>query len=229
MKGLFWAVAAMAVAATGPAYADDGPFWSSKNCGSCHALTKPTDASFDRIWTRKGPDLWYAGDKFNQDWLVGWLQDPKPIRPAGYPYFKTIEEGTEHDEVDPSKITPHPKLLTAEAARVAAALMTLKGPPDLVPQGSFKGDMAGARMGALSFTKLRGCSACHQGAGGKGGTSGPELTDAGTRLRPDFIAAYTADPQRFDPHVWMPTLKLNDKDIQRLTGYLIGLTSGDKK
>ena len=60
----------------------------------CHALVKPTDTSFDRMLTRKGPDLWFAGSKFNAEWLVAWLQDPKPIRPAGYPYFKMIKKGT---------------------------------------------------------------------------------------------------------------------------------------
>ena len=229
MKRLPWVVGAMALIAIGSARAENEPFDLGKQCGSCHALTKPTDTSLERLWTRKGPDLWFAGDKFNQDWVVNWLQDPKPIRPAGYPYFKTVREGTDHDEVDPAKITPHLKLAKAEAESAAAALMALKGPPDLVPAGTFKGSMSGARMGALSFTKLRGCIACHEGDGGKGGQSGPELTDAGTRLRPDFIAAYTIDPQRFDPHVWMPTLKLNDKDIQRLTAYLVGLKGGDSK
>lgn len=229
MKGLSWVVAAMALVAIEPAWAEDASFDLSKNCASCHALAKPADASFERLWTRKGPDLWYAGNKFKQDWLADWLQDPKPIRPVGYPYFKTIREGTDHDEVDPAKLTVHPTLPKAEAEAAATALMALKGPPDLVPEGSFKGDVSGARMGALSFNKLRGCTACHQGDEGKGGMSGPELTDAGTRLQPDFIAAYTTDPQRFDPHVWMPTLKLNDKDIQRITGYLTGLTGGDKK
>ena len=47
-------------------------------CASCHALTKPANPTVDHLWTRKGPDLWYAGDKFNRDWLVGWLQNPTP-------------------------------------------------------------------------------------------------------------------------------------------------------
>lgn len=229
MKGIMWAVGVMALAATGSAYAEGGSFDLAGNCGSCHALTKPADASFDRIWTRKGPDLWYAGDKFNPEWVTAWLQDPKPIRPAGYPYFKTVRKGEKHDEVDPAKILPHPKLTEAEATAATAALMALKGPTDLVPADGFKGGKVSARMGALSFNKLRGCAACHQGEDGKGGMSGPELTNAGARLRPDFIVAYIADPQRFDPHVWMPTLKLNEKDLQRLTGYLVGLSSGDKQ
>jgi cytochrome c2 len=229
VKRIVWAAGIIALAVTGNAYAGDGAFDLAKNCGSCHALTKPADASFERMRQRKAPDLWYAGDKFNADWLTAWLQNPKPIRPAGYPYFAHIRKGAAHDEVDPSTLVPHPKLLAADATAATTALMALKGPSDLVPAGGFKGDVPGARMGALSFNKLRGCSACHEGEDGKGGLSGPELTDAGARLRPDFIVAYTADPQRFDPHIWMPTLKLNDKDLQRLTTYLSSLGTGDKK
>jgi mono/diheme cytochrome c family protein len=193
------------------------------SCAACHALTKPTDTSLDRLWTRKGPDLWYAGSKFNADWLTTWLQDPKPIRPAGYPYFETIMMGPDHDLPDPSKIKPHPKLDKTAAETATAELMKLKAPPDLIPAGIFKGNKSGVRMGSLAFNKLRGCIACHQGENGKGGFSGPELSDGGARLQPDFIAAYTTDPQRFDPHIWMPTLKLKDQDIQRLTAYVLSL------
>lgn len=197
-------------------------------CGECHALTKPSDPSLERLISRKGPDLWYAGSKFNAAWLVKWLQDPKPIRPAGYPYFKKVMMGEEHDVPDPSKIAPHPVLDKATAESSAAALMELKAPPELIPTGGFKGDAAGARMGALAFNKLKGCVACHQGEGGQGGQSGPELTDAGARLQPDFIAAYIVDPQRIDPHVWMPTLPLKDQDVQRLAAYLTQQTGEGK-
>ncbi|MEO6381742.1 MAG: c-type cytochrome [Nitrobacter sp.] len=224
MRRLLIAVVVLAAPVLNEASAADN---LDPSCAACHALAKPTDTSFDRMLTRKGPDLWFSGSKFNAEWLVAWLQNPKPIRPAGYPYFKTIKEGSDHDLPDPSKITPHPKLNKAAAEAAAATLMSLKA-PDLVPSGAFKGDAAGARMGALAFNKFRGCVACHQGEGGKGGFSGPELTDAGTRLQPDYIAAYTADPQSFDPHVWMPKLSLKDKDIQRLTAYLSQLGQGAK-
>jgi cytochrome c2 len=229
MKNSLLAIAVLATCGLGSAQAAGAGFDLDKNCVSCHALTKPTDTSLDRLWTRKGPDLWYSGNKFKEDWLSNWLQDPKPIRPAGYPYFNTIKQGPDHDEPDPSKIAPHPKLDKAQAVAAAAALMALKGPADLSPADRFKGDIAGAKMGALSFKKLRGCQACHQGEDGQGGLSGPELTDAGARLQPDFMASYMADPQRFDPHIWMPTLNLSDQDVQRLTGYLTTLGAGDKK
>lgn len=207
-----------ALANTAPASAEG----LDPSCAACHALTKPTDTSLDRLWERKGPDLWYAGSKFNADWLLSWLQDPKPIRPAGYPYFKTIINGPEHDIADTSKLAPHPKLDKAAAESATAELMKLTA-PDLVVEGTFKGAKSGARMGALAFNKLRGCISCHQGEDGKGGASAPALTDGGARLQPDFIAAYTIDPQLFDPHIWMPTLKLKDKDIQRLTAYIVSL------
>lgn len=223
---LLIAAAGSAAALLGQAHAADR---LDPSCATCHALVKPSETSIDRLWERRGPDLWYAGSKFKPDWLVAWLQDPKPIRPAGYPYFKTIKEAADHDVADSAKLSPHPKLAKAAAEAAAAALMKLKASADLVPAGAFKGDMGGARMGALAFNKLRGCIACHQGEGGQGGFSGPELTDAGARLQPDFIAAYTADPQRLDPHIWMPTLKLKDQDIQRLTAYLAQQGQGDKQ
>lgn len=225
MRRLLIAVAGLTAAFLSGASAADK---LDASCAGCHALAKPADASLDRILTRKGPDLWFAGSKFKTEWMVAWLQDPKPIRPAGYPYFKTTMQGGEHDVPDPAKIAAHPKLNKAAAEAATAALMALKAPADLVPEGGFKGDASGARMGALAFTKLRGCVACHQGEEGKGGFSGPQLTDAGGRLQPDFIAAYTADPQRFDPHIWMPTLKLKDQDIQRLTAYLSQQGQGGK-
>jgi cytochrome c551/c552 len=225
MKGLFLAVAGLTAVFLGSAIAADK---LDPSCGGCHALTKPTDTSLDRLLTRKGPDLWFAGSKFNKEWLVSWLQDPKPIRPAGYPYFKNIKKGAKHDEIDQSKIAAHPKLKKADAEATAEALMALKAPADLVPAGAFKGDMKGARMGGLAFIKFRGCVACHQGENGEGGLSGPRLTDAGARLQPDFIAAYTTDPQRFDPHIWMPTSNLKDLDVQRLTAFLVQLGQGGK-
>lgn len=197
-------------------------------CSACHTLTKPASETIDSLWDRKAPDLWYAGDKFNRDWLVSWLQSPTRIRPAGYPYFKTVIEGKAHDEIDESKLKPHMHLVKADAEAVADALMALK-PEGIVEKGLYKNGSANMRMGAMTFDKFRGCVACHKGADGKGGFSGAELTDAGKRLQPDYIASFIKDPQKIDPHIWMPTLAMNDHSIQLLTGYLIQLSKQEKK
>ncbi|CCW17010.1 Cytochrome c, class I [Sphingobium indicum BiD32] len=195
-------------------------------CASCHALTKPANPTVDHLWTRKGPDLWYAGDKFNRDWLASWLQNPTTIRPGGVFWFKHAKAGEPRDTIDAAAVEKHPKVDAATAGRLADALLQLKS--GLAPDGVYKPEAANMTMGKLAFSKLRGCVACHQDARGQGGLSGPELYDAGQRLRPDYVIAYTKNPQQFDPHIWMPTATLSEPDLQRLTGYITSLGKENK-
>lgn len=194
-------------------------------CASCHALTKPADASLDRLWTRQAPDLYYAGVKFNKEWLVGWLQNPTAIRPTGVMYRNVVQPGAPGtaDVVDASKVPAHLKLNAADAAAAADALMALGTDSGLVEKGAYKNGPANAMMAKLLFNKLRGCSSCHAAKAGEGGLSGPEMYTAGDRLQPDFMVEYINDPQKFDPHVWMPKFGLIDADVQKLTGYLMTL------
>lgn len=194
-------------------------------CSSCHALSKPEDTSLDRLLNRKGPDLYYAGVKFNKEWLVRWLQEPTRIRPAGIMYRKVVKPGPagSADVVDESLLPSHVKLSAEDAAAAAEALAALGADSPLVTKGAFKGGAPNAMMASLLFNKLRGCSSCHAAKPGEPPHSGPELYTAGDRLKPDFVAEYIRDPQKFDPHIWMPKLELNDGDIQKLTGYLMTL------
>lgn len=197
------------------------------SCASCHALTKPENPTVERLWTRQGPDLWYAGNKFNRDWLVGWLQNPTPIRPGGVIWFKHAKPGDPRDTIDTASVEKHPAVDAANAQKVADALLQLKG-EGLVTEGEFKPEGVNLTMGQMSFGKLRGCVSCHQDKPGQGGLSGPELHDAGKRLRPDYVLAYTRDPQRFDRFIWMPRLTLSEPDLQRLTGYIASLGKENK-
>lgn len=194
-------------------------------CAACHALEKPADSSLERLWTRKAPDLHYAGVKFRQEWLVGWLQKPTVLRPAGVMYRNVVKPGAggTTDTIDTSQVPVHPALGPAEAKAAAEALMALGTDLNLVEKGAFRNEPPNAMMAALLFNKLRGCSSCHAGKPGEGGLSGPELYSAGARLQPDFVVAYIRDPQKFDPHVWMPKLGLIDADVQKLTSYLMTL------
>ncbi len=220
---MFLCALAAALCAPSLGLAADGNAILKQQCAQCHALNKPADTSIDRLWTRKAPDLYYAGIKFNQPWLVEWLQNPRRIRPAGEFYFKHIKAAPDGDVVDASGLTAHPKLSRDDAAAAAGALMALKGPDGLAPKGAFKKQPVPALIGAMFFEKLRGCAACHMDKPGQGGQSGPELYDAGLRLQPDFVYAYIKQPQSFDPHVWMPQLDLSDADLERLTNYLMTL------
>jgi mono/diheme cytochrome c family protein len=201
----------------------------NQQCASCHALSRPSDSSLERLWQRKGPDLYYAGVKFNQSWLVEWLQNPVRIRPAGEFYFEHVKAAPEGDVIDPAGLPAHPKLSRGDAEAAAGALMALKGPAGLVDKGAAKKEAVPAMIGAMFFEKLRGCAACHMDKPGSGGLSGPELYDAGKRLQADYIYAYIKQPQRFDPHIWMPQLDLSETDLQRLTNYLMTRRGGAGK
>lgn len=199
------------------------------SCASCHALSRPTTADLDRLLTRKGPDLYYAGLKFKRDWLVRWLQNPTVLRPGGIMYSQNVQAGAPGtpDTIDTTRIPAHPKLSASEANAAADALMSLGGFSDLVQKGAFKQEPSNAMMAALLFNKLRGCASCHSAKEGSGGLSGPELYTAGDRLQPDYIVEYIRDPQKFDPHIWMPRLELNDRDVQNLASFLTTLKKGD--
>lgn len=224
MRRLSFLASTVALSIAGSAAAQGAGDLKSQ-CGSCHALEKPAAPSVERLWSRKGPDLWYAGAKFNRDWLVKWLQKPTPIRPGGVLWFKHAKPGEPRDTLDTAGAPAHPAVDDAAAAKLADALMALKGDGVVTP-GAFKAEGANLAMGKMAFGKLRGCVACHQDKSGEGGVSGPELYDAGERLQPDYVHAYIKDPQAFDRFVWMPRLGLSEPDLQRITAYLATLKAG---
>ena len=74
---------------------------------------RPRRKRLQTNWPKKGPELWYAGSKFQQPWLEQWLQDPKPIRPLKY---NSLSEENPGD---------HPKLAAGDAASITEYLMSL--------------------------------------------------------------------------------------------------------
>ncbi|MGD8325654.1 MAG: c-type cytochrome [Sphingomonadales bacterium] len=198
-------------------------------CASCHVLDgSKAGARNDHLQQRKGPDLSYAGLKFNKPWLVEWLQAPTIIRPAGIYYGRfamTDESG--QDKVNSDNLPKHPSFDAAEAEALASALMELKANPGGIEDDAYSGKGRG-RFGKLAFTKLRGCKGCHLESPEVGGLSGPELYTAGKRLQPDYIASFTAHPQAIEPRTWMPTLNMSGKDVQNITAFILSLSQGDE-
>ena len=145
-------------------------------------------------------------------------------------YSKVVKASAskEADVIDTTKLTEHMKLSKDDAALAADALMALKDDA-LVEKGGYKNGPVNASFASMLFSKLRGCTSCHAVKPGSGGASAPEMYTAGDRLQSDFVVAYMKDPQKFDPHVWMPKLDLNDGDVQKLAGYITTLKSSEKK
>ncbi|MFA5678712.1 MAG: c-type cytochrome [Pseudomonas sp.] len=200
----------------------DGKQLVETNCASCHALERPDYGALghaERI-TRKGPPLYFAGNKFQAEWLEGWLQKPQRIRPAGVFPPAAVKPSDAGDVIDPALLEEHPALSADEARQATEYLMSLHAFDDLIAASTYEPGTIAARMGQLNFSKFNGCDSCHQDSATTGGFSGPELYTAWQRLQPKFIASFIADPVAWDPNTLMPKTNLNESAVERLSNYL---------
>lgn len=195
------------------------------NCASCHNLTGPSPSTVKGVWERQGPDLFYAGNKYKQEWLEAWLQKPTTIRPAGMYYGNNIKPGPKRDVVDESKIKPHPVLSKKDAYEVSESLMHLKAKSELIKLGDFDKRTISTMMGEMAFDKFTGCMACHQIEPGYGGLSGPEVYTAGNRLQDDYMMSFIRNPQAWDPKSMMPNKHISEENIQKIVAYLKALAA----
>ncbi|MCP4696598.1 MAG: c-type cytochrome [Gammaproteobacteria bacterium] len=184
--------------------------FQEKGCQDCHYTDGPAkEKTIADQQAKKGPELWYAGSKFQKAWLNGWLQDPKPVRLLKY---NSLTEDNPGD---------HPKLAGAEAGAVTDFLMSLTSAE--VKKGVVKPKRNA--KGRLIFTKKMPCSGCHQYPKKKklkGGKSAPSLAGAGTRLNPDWIYAYLAKPEVFKPVKMMPVFAgiMKDRDMKKVAAHV---------
>ncbi len=207
LAGALVALAAM------PANADPAAgeqAFSDNGCTECHYTEGPArETSIAEQLAKGGPELWYAGSKFQAEWLGAWLQDPQPIRPRAY---------NAPNEPNPGD---HPALGADDAGSVNEFLMTLVS--DAVEAGVIEPKRSA--KGRNIFTKKMPCTGCHQFPTRKkftGGVSGPSLIGAGSRLNPDWIYAYLTNPDLFKPFKAMPTFSglLSEKDIKAVSAYV---------
>ncbi len=202
------------------AAAADGMAILQKDCASCHNLKGPAPQTLQALWDRKGPDLFYAGNKYRPEWLVEWLQKPQRIRPAGEFYRDHIKPGPKGDVIDTSTLTDHVALGKDDAAAVTAELMKLKPHDDLIAREHIEPGTIIKQMGEMNFDKFQGCMTCHLIEPDYGGLSGPEVYTAAKRLQPEYMASFIRDPQAWDPKTWMPNKHVSDSSIQKLVRYL---------
>jgi len=198
------------------------PVWAepeeivTNGCRECHRLSSKEKKS------DKGPDLFYAGNKFYKNWLNKFLQSPTVIREVNI-----FSESGFLDEKNKGS-NPHVALAKEGAERVAKFLMTLRLPNLEVGKVNneplSKSERAQTKM---LFERRFGCISCHRALNlvGKvrGGVSGPSLVDSGLRLKPDWIFNWLKTPQKFMYEGRMPVFNLDDQTTIRITKYIYGI------
>ena len=226
-SGLFLAFVALFCllrAPSAPAAADGQAIFQQK-CAECHAMQPGDKMSIENRQAVKGTPLWFAGSKFQQEWLEAWLAKPTPLLQVKW---NTAEKG----------VYEHPAVSPEEAASVTAYLMTAVD--DSLVTGklaAFPDDRSGKRKFLTTarnlFEKHQGCYACHRYLNKRGlelgGFSAPTLVTADTRLQADWVYNFLLNPEKYYPNAKCPipgdkaVNKFTDEDKGTLATYIVNM------
>jgi len=185
----------------------------SLKCTNCHRFDKAQEPG-------NGPDLFYAGNKFQKDWLIGFLQTPEVIRKAGPNADPGFLKG------QPEYQPPHPSVKKEDALSLADYLMSLKlenlEPVTVNPAPLSKVEKVKTK---ILFERDHSCIACHESVNlvgnPRGGISGPSLLNAGNRLQASWVYLWLKQPGDFQLKSRMPRTPLDEKALINLTRYVL--------
>ena len=185
------------------------------NCIGCHQLQ-----GIERP-AMLGPDLTNIGNKVSREWIYKWLKEPRTLSDA--------DGNVTVDGVDLAPRMPKFNLSELELRALSAYLSeqhTKRLEPARISTVIAKSGDA-ADQGQMQFNQ-RFCVTCHSIAverGGEtkliGGDIGPELTKVGSKVKPDWLAAWLRDPQAYLEHTRMPRYQWSDKELYQLTQYML--------
>ena len=183
---------------TPPPYRPRGPFGElvlRYRCLSCHRI-----GGFGGDLSTVPLDR--IGSQLQRDYLADYLLNPGAVRvsvEARMPVF--------HMQKDEAK---------AIADYASAVFLD-----DELDRFDARFTAAEVHQGEQLYRQL-GCVGCHQ-LNLQGGYVGPDLSGTGRRLRPGWIAAWLAAPNRYKPGTLQPDYGLSRGDARALTAYLSSL------
>jgi len=159
------------------------------------------------------PDLGQEGSKLNKDWVYAFLKKPTKVRPVGFiPLTKSVMPNFQLTDEEVLSLTEY--LMTKKDPRISKAAI---GEIRMIP-----GEI---QKGKKLFLEAYSCDACHR-IGDNGGIVGPNLAQAGRRLRPEWIATWLKNPQAIRRDSPMPNLGLQENEIRALVSYILSVTQG---
>ncbi|MDP2643683.1 MAG: c-type cytochrome [Desulfobacterales bacterium] len=152
-------------------------------------------------------DLSQEGSRVRKAWLKDFMKIPDTIRPIlvdRMPRFHMSDS-----EIETVYSYFRNVLVDDRVENLSGAIEKMGlNDPDKVTSGK-----------DLYYEKYA-CQACHQ-IDLKGGFIGPDLTKAGERLRPEWIAYYLRDPKAFLKRSVKPVFNFTETEIRDLTAFLI--------
>jgi len=179
-------------------------------CTQCHRIQgKPMPRE-----TKQAPDLIWAGNKYQPQWLEAWLQDPKQrLYPLGYDYNHTRKKR-------------HLALSAKEAKAVTRFLGTLIDPR--IQTGVMKPGTPQEIEKGKELYREHACSNCHWTPKKNrrrpiGGNSSTSFVKMGSRLNADWVYRFNLNPNDFVPDsgAYIPKPPLPKEDIYAITAYMM--------
>jgi mono/diheme cytochrome c family protein len=178
-------------------------------CTGCHRIEgrpMPRD-------TKQAPDLIWAGNKYQSQWLETWLQNPQQrLYPLGYDYNGTRKG--------------HLSLSAPEAKAVTQFLETLIDPR--VKKGVMKPGTPQEIEKGKKLYQEHACSNCHWTPAKNrrrpiGGNSSTSFVKMGSRLQADWVYRFNLNPNDFVPDsgAYIPKPPLPEEDIYAITAYMM--------
>lgn len=170
----------------------------SLNCAGCHEIAVLPEGK----WV--GPRLTYEGSRVQKEWLLNFLRSPSTIKPE----YRLMGAATRmptfrFNEADLKAVVEYINhvLVDKEADQDSAV------------------DPALAKKGQRLFKEKR-CDNCHR-IESKAGGIGPDLTEAGKRLRPGWTVRFIQSPAHY-LNTRMPNLQISPDEAKALAAYVLG-------
>ena len=171
-------------------------------CFSCHKVQ-----GFENLW-KVGPNLEHVHSKLNHDWIVRWLENPKAFRPSTkMPQIFNLSNTSSPEDLDKNN---------AAIQGIAAYLLKNSEPVVLS-----KPPAEGSAESGEKLVKTLGCLGCHNAAGVTVSNFGPELSNLGSKVTPEWLYSWLKDPKHYSSETRMPNLRLSDQEAADITAYLL--------
>lgn len=189
-----------------------------EQCATCHKFNGEPESKFNL----KGPDLMWAGNKYQRKWLVSWLTGKEEnLYPNGYRWDLSRTQ------------TKHPVLSEATAEKVVdyfeKHFLDSRIRKSFVDLSTFT-EMEAA-LGEQIFREYS-CLGCHQIKEDEKKIGGPisvTLYNAGSRYNIDWWSRFAENPQDFTPHSGEYLADLSLRKARYVIGYVMTLGVEDFK
>lgn len=160
------------------------------------------------------PDLSQEGSRVRKEWLVSYMKKPDTIRPI------LVERMIQ-------LMVPDADIGIIEAYFRTTLVDSRVDNLARVARGMSLGDPGTISKGRTLYFEKYACDACHQ-INLKGGTVGPDLTNAGKRLRPEWVILWLRNPKTFLKRSVEPVYSFSPGEIEELTAFLLSPHGGRK-